>query len=78
MPPGLASLRLGLVLVGVVRFLRVVTVVRASLATPPGLTLRVSSELAADPAYTSIVEQAGHTPEQIGLAGRAIAGLRHP
>jgi hypothetical protein len=36
----------------------VVDLVRASRATPPELALRVSSELANDPAYTAIVEEA--------------------
>lgn len=36
----------------------VVDLVRASLADPPGLTLRVSSSLAADPAYLAIVQEA--------------------
>lgn len=36
----------------------VVDLVRASLADPPGLTLRVSSGLANDPAYLAIVQEA--------------------
>jgi hypothetical protein len=36
----------------------VIDLVRASLATPPGLTLRVSSALASDPAYQGIVQGA--------------------
>jgi hypothetical protein len=36
----------------------VIDLVRASLATPPGLTLRVSSSLAGDPEYQAIVQEA--------------------
>jgi hypothetical protein len=36
----------------------VVDLVRASLAEPAGLTLRVSTEVATDPAYEAIVAQA--------------------
>lgn len=36
----------------------VIDLVRASLARPPGLALRVSSDLAADPAYQAIVAEA--------------------
>ena len=36
----------------------VVDIVRASLADPPGLTLRVGSDLAKDPRYVAVVQQA--------------------